>query len=278
MEYDGVTPITINGGAPLYVQNGRVTVLAYALGEMSFVDSHGTNVYEFDDTFYDLGQLFLDSNENGILDTNTSQPNLQEQTIGSAPGTQTCGTHIGGATLATAYPADYLAIAPWDNLTSVPSVQNSCSGSWGQGYVRRDDVIVLSGSSAQISQNTFTSAGTCVATYPFWLMDENYNPMPSGTTVSVNSATSVIFTYLTSTVPQTETTENASVTVAGSPVPDSIHAGGTLVTVMVNGGSDCSTAAAVDGNLIHAPYGTVYLDVTTPKGNLTPAIPINISQ
>ena len=116
LAYDGSTPITIDHdttiGPALFVQNGRVTVLAYALGEESFVDSNGNNMWDPGETFYDLGDLFLDSNENGIWDSNTSQPNLLEQYISYplATGTTACGTHIGGGAAVTPYPADYVNV------------------------------------------------------------------------------------------------------------------------------------------------------------------------
>lgn len=49
--------------------NGRVTILAYAAGEKSFVDADGDNSYDDGETFYDLGDLYVDVNENGIWDT-----------------------------------------------------------------------------------------------------------------------------------------------------------------------------------------------------------------
>lgn len=266
---DGVTPIEINGN-PIYVKNGRVTILAYTLGEKSFVDSNGNNKWDTGETFYDLGDLFLDSNENGIWDSNPAQPNLLEQYISypATTGTLACGTHVVGGAAVTAYPSDYV---------NAPSKQNTCNGAWGQSYVRREAIIVLSGSAAQISQNTFTSAGTCFAAYSFWLMDENYNPMPAGTTISVDTGnTNVTYTYLdTSKTPPTLTTSNAAVSIVGTPVLDTIHAGGTLVTLIINGGTSCITADTA-GAITKYPNGPVAIDVTTPKGNIT-TIPITIN-
>ena len=277
------TPITItysNGtnSGPLYVQNGRVTILAYALGEESFVDSNGNNMWDPGETFYDLGDLFLDSNENGTWDSNTSQPNLLEQYISypQATGTKACGTHIGGGTTITAYPADYI---------SAPSKQNTCDGVWGQNYVRREQIITLSGSFAQISQYKFQTAGSCFAEYSFWLMDGNYNPMPAGTTVAVDTTlTNVNYIYYsTPTPPATPqpVAATASVSVAGTPVLDTTHAGGTMVSLIINGGTGCiaaetaKAAGLTAGAIIKYPYGPVAIDVTTPKGNIT-TIPINI--
>jgi hypothetical protein len=253
LEYDGVTPITITqydgtNSGPLYVKNGRVTILAYAVGEMSFVDAHGTNAYQSGDTFYDLGWLFLDSNENGILDNQLSQPNLQEQTIGNKPGTAPCGTQTynGSGYVWSAYP---------DNYADVPSVQSSCSGVWGQTYVRREAVEIFSSLNPLISQVKFTST-SCTSFLDFWLMDENYNPMPAGTTVSVVTSNNFItYTPLNSTAPI-----QATVAVdGGSPVLNTTHAGGTLVRISVAPvtGEPCDPAQL-------PPGGSVELAVTTP--------------
>jgi hypothetical protein len=54
--------------------DGRVTILAYALGEESFVDSNGNNRYDAGEPFTDLGDPFrndravTDANANGIDD------------------------------------------------------------------------------------------------------------------------------------------------------------------------------------------------------------------
>ena len=269
LEYDDVTPITINGGPNLYVQNGRVTILAYALGEKSFVDSNGNNMWDPGETFYDLGDLYIDSNENGIWDSNSSQPNLLEQYIGYAlvASPVACGTHVGGGAAITAYQPDY---------ATSRSKENTCSGTWGQNYVRRSQIMILSGSTAQISQNFFSITSSCFAEYEFWLMDGNYNPMPAGTTVAVNSAqTNVNYTYLDPGPPPKTTAAAASVNVAGTPVVDTTHAGGTKVALIINGGSGCIAADTVPKTIISYPFGPVAIDVTTPKGIVT-TIPIII--
>jgi len=266
-------PITITysnntNSGPLYVQNGRVTLLAYALGEESFVDANGNNSYDAEETFYDLGDLYLDSNENGIWDSNSTQPNLVEQYISypAAAGTQPCMTHywVSGTEYTKPLPSDY---------RTSPSKENTCNGVWGQNYVRREQVVTLSGSFAQISNSNFTAYQNCFGTYTFWLMDENYNPMPAGTTITPNTNyTSINYTLNTTSG---VIASAASVNVSGSPVLNSTHAGGTLVTLVVNGGSGC-IGAETGGTLISYPNGPVAIDVTTPKGNVT-TIPITVT-
>jgi len=46
---------------------GRTTILAWAVGEESFVDVNGNDEYDFGEPFFDLGEAFLDKNEDTVL-------------------------------------------------------------------------------------------------------------------------------------------------------------------------------------------------------------------
>jgi hypothetical protein len=46
----------------------RSTILAYALGEESFIDTNGNGQYDFAEPFVDLHEAFLDKNEDGVFD------------------------------------------------------------------------------------------------------------------------------------------------------------------------------------------------------------------
>jgi len=46
---------------------GRSTILAFTLGEESFVDANGNDEYDFGESFEDLTEVFLDKNEDGVL-------------------------------------------------------------------------------------------------------------------------------------------------------------------------------------------------------------------
>ncbi len=69
----GASCVTKDGrcSVPLYSSNprpsgGRVTVLAYALGEENLIDNNGNNVYDAGDSFTDKSpDIFRDDNENG---------------------------------------------------------------------------------------------------------------------------------------------------------------------------------------------------------------------
>ena len=53
--------------------DGRVDVVAYAQGEESFVDADGNQQYTAGESFGDLGKVFVDANENGVMDLATGE-------------------------------------------------------------------------------------------------------------------------------------------------------------------------------------------------------------
>jgi len=225
--------------------NGRVTILAYSIGEKSFIDVNGNNSYDSGETFYDLGDLYVDSNENGQWDAG------ETYIVYSTSGSSVCLTQPG----ATALPSNYV---------NAPSRQNTCNAVWENTYVRRTAVLTLSGSTAFISPATASMSSTDKATVAFMLMDVNGNPMPAGTTIAVGT------NALYYTPAGTTTSSLASVAVtAGSPVINTNAAGGTAFSLRIEGNYSAGTPVAY----IH---GTIYLNITTPKGLVT-NIPITIT-
>jgi hypothetical protein len=137
--------------------NGRVTVLAFMDGEEVFVDANGNNRFDATETFFDMGQPFLDSNESGSLD-------IGEQKVGdpSLPG-----SGIGAS-----------ACPP--HAAQVANVANTCDGSWGPVRVRAQIVIAFSGNQAVPGLfSNLSATGVDVR-----LQDQNGNAMPAGTVVS----------------------------------------------------------------------------------------------
>ena len=116
--------------------DGRVSILAYAIGEKSFVDANYNNGYDSGETFYNIGDPYIDVNENSSWDSG-------EFYIGSTTsGSSNCVAQDIG----TIVPPSY-----WNALSKT----GTCTADWGQNYVRRSAVIVLSGSSATITPNSF---------------------------------------------------------------------------------------------------------------------------
>jgi hypothetical protein len=112
--------------------DGRVTITAYALGEESFIDLNGNNVYSTNEPFQDLGNVFQDRNFDGVFDDTVDEfiPLNINNSRNCAPITN-----------------NLLA-----RDTSIPSAPSTCSGNWsgaGQVYVRRAAETVLSTSAAR---------------------------------------------------------------------------------------------------------------------------------
>jgi hypothetical protein len=185
--------------------NGRITVLAWAQGEEDFVDD-GTptnNVYDGGEAFSNLGQPFLDKDENGIYDAGL------DVTVGVASGAQAC---------------------PVDSQ----SVPNTCDSGWGSALVRNSVVIVLSGQSPDVTNivgPTALSGDRCRVT--FTLSDARSNPLPAGTTLAVENVAG-------GGVLNTTTNTYAAATLVGftgegNAVPNTAIAGGTNHGVVFSG-------------------------------------------
>lgn len=246
--------------------DGRITVLAYALGEESFLDTNGNNIWNAAEDFQDLGDVFLSRKFSDRYNTAQSD---QYISLDKATGT-TC-------------------VTPTSSLlsldASMPSVGGAtCDGAWGKNYVRRAVETVLSystsrplwfragaGSLGGVSSGIrldngcsrlsivtaddgwTTSSGTyfrlgsgnlynapVAGTLTFLMADANanrLNPMPAGTLISASATTGL------------------TVTVGGSPV----------------GSTSSATAASIayKFDTTTASSGTVTLTTTTPKGTVT---------
>lgn len=158
-QVNGISQATVNyaSASPKPV-DGRATIVAYALGEESFIDKNGNNVYDASQSeeFQDLGNIFKDRNFDGLYDS------AFDEYIGlTLPSntSSTCKTWTGTAGI----------LLRLDS--SVPSVPATCDGKWsgaGQVYVRRAMETVLSTSTARPLW-PFGSSATGKATTPITL-------------------------------------------------------------------------------------------------------------
>jgi hypothetical protein len=127
--------------------DGRMTVTAYALGEESFLDTNGDNVYSAGEDFQDLGDVFLDRLLNGTYnDTNDQFISL------STTGSLACGT-------ATSPLLRLDVSSPSRTLSHTNAPILTCDGAWGRAYVRRAAQTVLSTSAGRPLYGTSFPAG-----------------------------------------------------------------------------------------------------------------------
>lgn len=240
--------------------DGRVTILAYALGEESFLDVNGNNVWEAGEDFQDLGNIFVDRFWDEYF---------------HAPTDQFVSLNISGSAACQSPSSPLLAFDR--SISSIRSGNSSqgadtCDGTWGRAYVRKTIETVLSTSEAGPVWNTppaglrdcvappaslivgyntnnpvtapFRELGDgqlfvsgAVGTLSFVVSDANpirLNPMAAETTVGVTGTKG-----LTATV------------VGGSPVPSSLEATFASITYEF----DATTTS-----------GTLTISFTSPSG------------
>lgn len=151
--------------------NGRVAVLAYMDGEESFIDLNGDNIWQSGESFYDVGTLYRDDNENDIYDATT------EQTYpGGATGTAACASIV----------------------YSSPSVVGSCDGTWSDSIRVRQQIIIAV---ATGEANVVLITAPTLSGFTVRITDLNGNSMPTGTTVAAAVVTSGATCKVTSVSP-----------------------------------------------------------------------------
>jgi hypothetical protein len=130
--------------------DGRITILAYALGEESFLDGNGNNVYDLGEDHQDLGDVFLDRLLNGTYNA------IEDQFISlSIAGTDACN-------VATSTLLRLDRSMPSRATSQTGQSLSTCVTGWGRAYVRRSAETVLSTSAARPLYGTVLPAGAKV--------------------------------------------------------------------------------------------------------------------
>jgi hypothetical protein len=237
--------------------DGRVTVIAYALGEESFKDQNGNNVYDSGEPFQDLGNIYRDRNFDGVFQV-ADDEYVSLDLSGS------------GACVVSSDP-----ILSLDR--TIPTIAGTCDGAWGRAYVRRATETVLSTSSSD----------------PVWPPGSPYVAFASSTLNLRNSPSTTLATYSRvagSTITGAGLTGGFAILVrdSNSVRLNPVAAGSVIgvaatkgLTVLVTGGSPVPSTA--DATLAGISYefdattisGTITINVTSPKG-LTTGIPVRI--
>lgn len=252
-----------------------MTVLAYALGEESFLDANGNNVYDQGEDYQDLGDIFIDRLFNGTY-------NAQEDQFISLSNAGASSCRVADSVLLR------LGVdEPSRTITNTGVPLATCNIGWGRAYVRRAAQTILSSSQprpmygtslppgaralggscpsplsllkeiddsnhgytsndAEIRRSYYEFGSVAISNLPkvgvifFLAADANqvaFNPMPARTVISVTA------------------TKGLSATVnGGSPIPSTLSPTG----VAIGYGFDDTTTS-----------GTVTVTFTTPKGLAT---------
>jgi len=176
--------------------NGRVAILAYAIGEESFTDINGNGWFDVGElrdlnlVDTDLPEAWLDVNENRVRDA--TEPFID---FNNNSAYDTGDGRFNGVSC--------------DDSVAGRSAPNSC-GTLKSIHVRGNTVVVFSGSVASIGSNAPIVSGvrtiqvlpnTCVNSAPYVaqrrttlisVTDSNGNPMPAGTIVSFRTSRGTI--------------------------------------------------------------------------------------
>ncbi len=211
--------------------DGRITVVAYALGEKSFLDTDGNNVFTQGEQFQDLGDIFLDRKYDNYYDA------AEDQFVSVSKGDNK-------ACIAAA--SDLLATD-----VSIPSRPNTCSQAWGQAYVRRAVQTIFSTSSPRPlwgtswNPNAVGVNGTCA------------NPISLLTHYDTGNKVELSFRYFGAAslyaVPAGGTL--SLIAADANPIAFNPMAAGTVVSV-----------AASDGLTVNVLGGSPVADSGTPTG------------
>lgn len=156
----GVCSVALRSSNPRPI-DGRISILATAIGEESFNDVNGNGVRNSGDPFTDSPEPWLDVNENHVRDAD--EPfydffvNQNYDPVNGEFNGVLCDANCGAA---------------------------KTLGISGQ------TVVILSGSSADIALQTGNPSMLVSSSQPvaLWIRDVNGNPMPAGTTVVVSAS------------------------------------------------------------------------------------------
>jgi len=242
------------------VTAGRVTVLAYALGEESFSDLYGDNNFHGSgglatdtrgsDPFNDLGDVFIDNNED-----NTWQSGEQFIAFNST-NSKACVSGI-------------------STSPAAPSKSASCDEKWGAAHVRQSALIVLSDSAASVKKDappakgfsyspiTYSMGGaaTCTKSFLFYAFDANLNPLPAKTALATVSPPASLGT----------------VTITPASVQNSTAAGGTSHTLLITKPATVDTNTNLE-TCVTLGTSSVPLPISfTTPGGLVTTITFNIT-
>ncbi|WP_431100230.1 hypothetical protein [Roseateles noduli] len=274
--------------------DGRVTVLAYALGEESFIDKNGNNVYDAGEQFQNLGSVFLDRLYNNNYSTTDQFIKQNDST-----GTGVCANDPNNVLTEPAK-----SLFAFGSYT--PYVPGTCDAGQGRAYVRRAVETVFSTSKANIvwglkaPGNLRQAAvnGTCPdtrklidfgafakgsgvddngATANWWGYSEDGRDAPNWVTVSrVGSGNNVLYGGAATMSLYFLVSDNNGTAFNPMPASSKVTATGSDgLTVTVQAGSSTPSTLVPTGATVDVKFadatdsGTVYITVTSPAGLAT---------
>lgn len=258
--------------------DGRITIVAYALGEESFLDVNGNNIFDANEDYQDLGDIFIDrlfnfggKSPSTVYETDRFNPGLGF----NAAEDQFVSLSISG-NAACRQPQNILL----DLGIDVPVKPSSCNAGWGRAYVRRSAETILSASSPRPtwgskvpSEVLFASASNCPIEYKRTDYYDEADKPQQVSLVDMGGGTlyggqiGLMYFYLADANP-----------VAFNPMPAGtiISGAGTAgIGVVVSGGSPVPSTSRPSAAAVQYAFddktvsGTVFITTRTPLGVAT---------
>ncbi len=174
---------------------GRLTVLGVTVGQESFYDANGNHIFDSGETYSALGEAWVDSNENGIRDTNGI---LIENNANKGEEFRDYNSNL-EFDLTTGVKNSNTPSANIAELYNglLCTVENDAAGICTRDLVEtRDSLVMIMATSAAnilLSDSSNTSAVTNIdvtsgpVSLTLTVQDLNGNQMPAGTTVSIGT-------------------------------------------------------------------------------------------
>ena len=148
--------------------NGRSSLLATAIGEESFNDANGNGSFDNGETFTDLGERYLDSNENKAYDAGEQIYDFNNNAVYDGPD------------------------GKFNGVLCLDTTGRCAANATTTGIGAKNIIVMSDGAAAPIpaSGATLTPAIglNSTATYFITFQDVNANPLPSGTTITAQLA------------------------------------------------------------------------------------------
>lgn len=251
--------------APIdYPLGGRVSLLAYSVGEESFNDVSANGVFnqnEFDSTLQDLPEAFIDFNENGVFDGELAAPSNPVDSNGGEnewyverSGALNNGEYDDGdkiyngllcsdeALTAKACTRETVNVRARSELVmsgSTPYIRavtplNDCTLNSGIGLEASDMAGMCDINLIDISNSTPYSA----ISVTIFFSDIHNNPLPAGTTVKVTSDNAVLKGLTDYTVVNTaqKVPNSVTVNITKETEPDAVDSGFLYIEFETPGG------------------------------------------
>jgi hypothetical protein len=237
--------------------NGRVAVLAYAVGEKDYFDWDGSNTFDASkDLLLEMGDLYRDDNEDAVYSAGgitAGEFYLSLPVI--APVVKAPSTVSTNATGVTATVNCQAAGAPTPSAGGSTCARAPITGYGSLPTMVRQQVMLLNSSSHAAPVTTTTLTRTQIG-FHVWSKDNPKLPMPAGTTVAAISASNPTACKVNNVAPATV----GNVDPGTDPTIDLAGGLGSIIhTVLLSG---CSLGDVVN------------ITITSPSGaaDITPII------